>query len=298
MAKKKILVTGASGMLGATLVDRWQSKFDVFATDKDNFTENPAKKFMAFDLLSKSYDTLMDWVRPEVIVHCAAITNVDYCEEHPEQAMAVNGESVNKFLQPVVDTRLIFISSDAVFPDGVHMASEKDDKNPENVYGMSKELGEKYIQNTGEPHAAIRTTIVGKNINHSYQGFVEWIVNSVKDGNEITLFDDTLFTPITIWRLADELEWVIDNEISGVIHIAGSEPLSKYDFGKKICAGLDLDTSLIHRGSIDDVDFQAKRSKDQTMDSSHYQRLSHRTLPSSAETVELIIQYFKKFVYA
>ncbi len=298
MANKKILITGASGMLGATLVEKWQKKFEVFATDKENFKENPAKNFMVFDLLNKSYDMLMDWSEPDVIIHCAAITNVDYCEENPEQAMAVNADSVRKFSQSDVNARLIFISSDAVFPDGLHLASEKDGTAPVNVYGKTKEAGEKYIWNSGKNHIAIRTTIVGKNINQSYHGFVEWIVQSVSSDKEITLFDDALFTPITIWHLADELVWIINNDLKGVIHIAGIEPVSKYDFGRKICAELGLDTALIHRGSIDDVDFQAKRSKDQSMDTKYYQRHFQRDLPTTNETVDMIVQHFKEFTYA
>ena len=293
----RILITGASGMLGATLVNKWMDKFDVYATDMENFTDNPAKNFQTFDLLNKSYDILMDWANPDIVVHCAAITNVDYCEDNPEQTMAVNGESVNKFLQLLSDTRLIFISSDAVFSNEIHLATEKDEKSPENVYGMSKDLGEKYIQNTRKPHVVIRTTIVGKNINPSYHGFLEWIVNSVKNGKEITLFDDALFTPITIWRLADELEWIMENDAAGIIHIAGKEPVSKYDFGRIICERLGLDTSLILRGSIDAVAFKAKRSKDQTMDSGHYQELTGRTLPTITETVDMIIQHFEEFPY-
>ena len=294
----RILITGASGMLGATLVDKWQDKFDVFATDKDNFSENPAKIFTTFDLYSESYDSLIDWSNPEVIVHCAAITNVDFCEKNPKQTLAVNAESVKRFLQSNANARLIFISSDAVFPDGLHLALEKDKTNPENVYGMSKKAGEKHIRDAGENHIAIRTTIVGKNINRSYQGFVEWFVNSVKSGKDITLFSDAFFTPITIWHLADEIEWLICNNFSGIIHIAGKEPVSKYDFGRKICAGLGLDTSLIHKESIDNVTFQAKRSKDQTLDSGYYQHFSGRSMPSTDETVDMIVQHFKKFTYA
>ena len=96
---RKILITGASGMLGATIVKKWCNRFEVFATDKDNFTNNPVKNFMNFDLVSESYDALMNWAKPDVIIHCAAITNVDYCEDNPEQAMEVNAESVNKFLK-------------------------------------------------------------------------------------------------------------------------------------------------------------------------------------------------------
>jgi dTDP-4-dehydrorhamnose reductase len=294
----RVLITGASGMLGATLVNEWMDKFDVYATDMENFTDNPAKNFQTFDLLNKSYDILMSWADPDVVVHCAAITNVDYCEDNPKQVMAVNAESVNKFFQSNENTKLIFISSDAVFPDGIHMASEKNETRPENVYGMSKDLGEKYIRNMGIHHAAIRTTIVGKNINLSKQGFVEWIIHSVKNGKEITLFDDALFTPMTIWHLADELEWIMENDAAGIIHIAGKEPVSKYDFGRKICDGLGLDSSLILCGSIDNVTFKAKRSKDQTMDSSYYQELTGRTLPTTTESVDLIIQNFEEPTYA
>ena len=288
------MITGASGMLGATLVDKSQDKFDVYATDRDNFRNNPARKFYLFDLLNQSYDELLEWAKPDVIVHCAAITNVDYCEDHSEEAIAVNGESVNKFLQSDANARLIFISSDAVFPDGLPLASEKDKTGSENVYGKSKELGERLIQNAGEPHTAIRTTIVGKNINPSNQGFVEWIVNSVSSGKRITLFDDALFTPITIWQLADELKWILYNNFSGLIHIVSKDPVSKYEFGFTICEKLGLDTGLIQKGSIENVNFLARRTKDQTLDSTYFEALSKRKLPSRENVVESIITHFKE----
>ena len=294
----RILITGASGMLGGTFVKKWCNRFEVFATDKENFANSPAKYFMAFDLVSESYYALMDWAKPDVIIHCAAITNVDYCEDDPEQAMAVNAESVNKFLKYGSDARLIFISSDAVFPDGIHMATEKDQTSPENIYGKTKETGEKYINNALGSHLAIRTTIVGKNINPSYQGFVEWIVNTVKNGKEITLFEDVLFTPITTWHLANELEWIMENDVSGVIHIAGQESISKYEFGKKICEKLELDTKLIRKGSMDSIKFNAKRSNDQTMDSGFYHSFSSRFLPSADETVNIIVEHFQESAYA
>lgn len=294
----RILITGASGMLGAALVNKWQDRFDIYATGRESFTNNSAKNFLAFDLLNESYDVLMDWADPDIIVHCAAVTNVDYCEEHPKQALAVNAESVKKFLESTTHAKLVFISSDAVFPDKLHMSSERDQTNPENVYGKTKEAGEKYILDAGKFHVAIRTTIVGKNINRAYQGFVEWIVQSVSSGKEITLFDDALFTPITIWHLGDELEWIMENDVAGIIHIVGKEPISKYDFGRKICERLSLDTSLIRRGSIDAMAFKAKRSKDQTMDSSYYQQISNRALTSIDETVEMICRHFKGFACA
>ena len=294
----RILITGSSGMLGATFVKKWRDKFEIFSTDKESFTNSPAKNFMVFDMLNESYEILMNWAKPDVIIHCAAITNVDYCEDNPKQAIAVNAESVKKFLKYCSYARLIFISSDAVFADNIHMATEKNQIFPENIYGETKKTGEKYIKDSSENHIAIRTTIVGKNINPSYQGFVEWIVNEVKNEKEITLFDDAFFTPITIWHLVNEIEWVISSNLKGIIHVAGRKPISKYDFGKKICEGLELDTNLIKKGSMDNATFKAKRSKDQTLDSGYYNSISNRTLPSIEETIDIIVKYFQEHTYA
>lgn len=289
----RVLITGASGMLGAYLVQKWQDVYEVYATGRSDFIGNPSKNFIAFDLKSNSFDSIIDWAKPEVIIHCAAITNVDYCEENTELCMEVNAESVNKFLVSGVNSRMIFISSESVFPDGINMASEKDEIAPENVYGRSKDAGEKYIQDSGDPHLAIRTTIVGRNINPQKKSFVEWIIYSLKDGKEITLFKDAIFTPITIWHLADELEWILANHsISGVVHINGRESISKYEFGFRVCEQLGFDTNLIQKGSINNMVFKANRSHNQTMDSSYYQLYTKRSLPSMEDTIKSITNHF------
>ena len=293
----RLLITGATGMLGATLAEKWKEKFQIFTTGRQLFTKFPNNRFMPFNLLSESYDSLMRWANPDVVIHCAAITDVDYCENNIEQAMAVNAESVRKFLKYGFNSKLIFISSDAVFPDGICMATEKNQTSPENIYGKTKEAGEKYIQNSIGNHIAIRTTIVGKNINLKHQGFVEWIINSLKNRQEISLFDDALFTPITIWHLANEIEWIINNDIKGILHVSGVQPISKYDFGKRICEALKLETDLIKIGNMNDFKFKARRSKDQTLNSSFYSSTYNRTLPTTNETINSIVKHFQEHIY-
>ena len=98
--------------------------------------------------------------------------------------------------------------------------------------------------------------------------------------------------------MGGELEWIMQNDAASIVHIAGKSPVSKYDFGRRVCKGLGMDSSLIHRGTIDDINFRANRAKDQTMDSNSYQRMSGRTLPSTDETVEMIVQRYKESVSA
>jgi len=191
----KILVTGASGMLGATLVRLYQKNMDVYATGPGEFPNNPARKYLKFDLSEKTYDVLLKWSEPEAIIHCAAMTNVNVCEQNPEKALAVNGDSVKRFLDAGTGARLIYVSSDAVFPDNVKMKKENSPVTPANVYGKSKALGEQHLMAAGGSHCAIRTTLVGRNINPSKQGFVEWMLASAHKRAQIPLFHDAVFTP-------------------------------------------------------------------------------------------------------
>src|SRR3989344_8626530 len=209
---KKILITGASGMLGATLVKLWNKKYQIFASAGSNFFHNQAKNFKKFNLKTKSFSSLARWAKPDVIIHCAALTSHEYCQSNPKEAMLVNGDSVKKLIEVFPKAKLIFISTDAVFPLGTHLAKEETKTKPSSVYGKSKELGEKFLLNFTNNGCIVRTTIVGKNINPNKQGFAEWIVNSLKENKKITLYEDVIFTPITIWHLEKELDWIINNK--------------------------------------------------------------------------------------
>lgn len=290
---KKILITGTSGMLGATLVNLWNKKYHVYATAGSNFPNNPAVFFKEFDLKTKNYQSLFQWVKPDAIIHCAAITSHEYCQANLKQAMSVNGESVKKLIEVFPESKLIFISTDAVFPINTHLASEKTKTAPPTIYGKSKELGEKYILDLTRNGYIIRTTIIGKNINTRKQSFVEWIINSLRGGRMINLYDNILFTPISIWHFAKELDWIINNTVPNILHVAGNEIISKYDFGYNLAKKLNLDLSLITKGKFNQKKEKIKRSQDQTLDVSFYQSISKHRLPNSRDTVKILVKNFK-----
>jgi len=289
---KTILITGASGMLGATLVNLWNEKYLVYATAGNDFLHNSAKIFKKFNLKTKDYKSLYNWIKPDVIVHCAALTSHEYCQSNPKEAKLVNGDSVKKLIEVFPEAKLIFISTDAVFPLKTHLANEKIKTAPVTVYGKSKELGEKYVLNLAKNGCIVRTTIVGNNINPGKQSFAEWIINSVKSGKNITLYADTIFTPISIWHLAKELEWVIENKVPKILHIAGREIVSKYDFGYNLCKELNLNLSLIVRGKLNQKG-KIKRSRDQTLDSFFYRSISKHRLPDLEDTIKILVKNFK-----
>src|SRR5690606_19822921 len=98
--------------------------------------------FMEFDLASLDFSELMDWSKPDIIIQGAALTNGNYCEQHPREALDINGISLQRICNALPDsTHLIYISTDAVFSNHKHLANETDCVNPESIYGKSKEMG-------------------------------------------------------------------------------------------------------------------------------------------------------------
>ena len=287
-----VLITGASGMLGATLVNEYKNNFNVFATGNSNFTEQYIN-YKKFDLKSESYKELIEWSDPDIILHSGALTNGNYCQENPNNAFHINGISVQKFLKATNnEVKIIYISTDAVFPSSIHLANEEHCVFPENVYGKSKELGEFFLKNSvNRNYTIIRTTIVGLNINKEKRGFVEWIINSAKDDKEFGLFTDVMFSPISIWDLATEIKFLINknNINSETLHIAG-EICSKYEFGYKLLKTLNIHSKNLSESLISSFKDRAKRSNDQSLDSSFYQKNYNRKLP----TLNKIILNIKK----
>lgn len=292
-----ILITGCSGMLGASLSTHLSKYYKVYATGKSKYVEG-VKNYKSFDLSNECYKELIDWSHPDLIIHCAALTNGNYCQKNPQEAFEINGISVNKFLKSTSETvGIIYISTDAVFPSSLGFAKESDYVSPENIYGKSKELGEFFLNiSSDRNYTIIRTTIVGLNINkHKSVGFVEWIINRAKKKEEIGLFTDVLFTPITIWDLAEEINFLIktENINSEILHISG-EICSKYHFGKKLLDSLCISTEKLVESSIVSFDDRAKRSNNQSLDSSFYKKKYKRALPNLNKTIKRIVNHHEE----
>lgn len=281
----RILVTGASGMLGSTLVRRWASgTHSIFATGGRDAAWDVPVPYRAADLRS-ACDELIAWAQPEVIVHCAANTNVDACERDPEGALETNGRSVARLVAAAPSARLIYISSDAVMGDATRPARESTPPQPLTAYARAKLDGEQHLRPGRD--CAVRTTPVGRNVSPERQSFAEWIVRSLRKGQEIGLFTDVRFSPIAAPDLADELLWIAEHETPVLLHVTG-EDTTKHEFGHRLAAALGLPLQLIKEGSIHKAGLQARRVTDQTLDCTIYR--AARPLPDLARTIATLAQ--------
>ncbi|MEE3035071.1 MAG: sugar nucleotide-binding protein [Bacteroidota bacterium] len=291
----RILITGASGMLGSALASELSKKHQVFATGRSDFVTH--LKYKSFDLSNSNYKPLVEWSNPQLIIHCAAITDAEFCEANSLEAIKINALSVEKLIQCVSEkVKIIYISSDAVFNLINNKSKEKDYTNPNNVYGKTKEIGEFFILNSSRSNVIIvRTTIVGINFYRKGNSLVEWIINSVNSKRKITLFNDVIFNPISIWDLIKELDFLINCETIDfkILHVSGNQNCSKYFFGVELLKALKLNLDYIQKGSIKDNIKIANKRRDQSIDCSLYQKKFNRKLPSIKDAIDSIKKNFR-----
>jgi len=217
---------------------------------------------------------LIKQLKPDLIIHCAALTNIDYCEEHPEEAERINvGGTKNLFeASQKAGSYFIHISTDAVFDGEKGNYIETETTNPLNVYAKTKLDAEKYILKTGGNSAVIRTNIYGWN-RQNKESLAEWMLHKLERQEKLPAIKDVYFSPILVNNLAEALLELYQIRYRGLINLAGSESCSKLDFAYKIAELFNLNKDLIEPISVDSLKFKAKRSKNMTLNTQKAQDL-------------------------
>ena len=287
----RIGVTGASGMLGTALLRCLsKKKYEVFATSRSNGAQFSNVKWDLFDLCD--FTLLNEWlqkIKPDVVIHCAAIVNVDACEENISLATKVHVESTQVIASYLTSNcgRLIYISTDSVF-DG-----EKQDAytetylaNPLNVYSKTKLLGERHVESM-DNGLVLRVNIVGTT-KISSSSFAEWLLAGLIDKVPLNLFYDVYFSPLHVVDLSFIIGEIIEKPMCGVYHCASKNSISKYEFGMMMAKIFQLSNLNLNKVSVESVNFKAKRPKNMALDVKKISSALGRDLPSVVDTLTLM----------
>lgn len=273
MVRPRVYITGIAGLLGANLAFLLRDDFDIGGVDIYPVVFRGVQSDV-YDLLStSSLERRLIELRPKVVIHCAALVDVDHCERHPDEALRLNTGLTDTLseLCARLGSKLIFISTDAVF-DGQKEGpyTEDDSPSPLNVYGRSKLLAE-HTALRHEGNVVLRTNIYGWNY-RAKQSFGEWIYNSLAKGDALRMFADVVFSPILVNELATAVVGVVTRNLRGLFHAGGTGQISKYEFGVRLKRVFDLKSGEIVKASVDDFGFAAKRAKNMSLDSSRLAR--------------------------
>jgi dTDP-4-dehydrorhamnose reductase len=279
---RPIVVTGASGLLGANLVLNLQEHGkDVVAISHHYRTA--AACWVQSDLTDPgAAERLLQDLQADWIIHCAALTNVDWCEEHPAEAYRVNAEMPRHLAAAAhrVGARLVYISTDSVFAGDRGSYSEEDFPAPRNVYAQSKWAGERAAREELPECLVVRTCIYGWNLQRK-QSLAEWIHHRLESGQPVPAFHDVVFTPILANDLSEVIVEMLGKGLTGLYHVAGAEPLSKYEFAVRLADAFGYQRRLVHPISIGDSALKAPRPRNTALATAKIAQALGRTLPDA-----------------
>ncbi len=219
------------------------------------------------DLLSPGkVVSLLDEARPEGIIHCAALADLDACEADPQAAARMNaalpGEMAAEAAQR--DLPLMHISTDAVFDGQRGNYSEADVPNPINVYSRTKLEGEHAVEEAYPRAIIARVNFYGWSFT-GRRSLAEFFYNNLVAGKSMNGFTDVYFCPLLANDLARLLLQMLEKELHGLYHVASPDSLSKYEFGLRIARKFGFDESLIEPMPVTGSDLKAARSPNITL---------------------------------
>lgn len=278
----KVLVTGSSGMLGKDIVEILSNNinYSVYGFSR---TLNPCLSddhqvigdLTDFKFLSSS----LDEINPDVIIHCAAIVNVDECETNKRLAEALHRD-VTEILARYKSgsTRFIHISTDSVFDGQKGNYTEEDIPNPINYYAKTKRDGEIVVLENNHNAVVIRTNIYGFHLEHG-NSLVEWAIDNLKQGKSINGFTDVYFNPVYTKQLCEVIQDIIPAKyFKDILNVASKECCSKYEFLLHIAQQFNFNTGLITKNSVKNFDFLAPRPINTTLNANLLKSVFDREL--------------------
>lgn len=261
-----LLVTGASGLLGANLSRIALVRgYHVIAASHHERLPLEGLESVQVDLTQPgaaaelAYSTHADW-----IVHCAAVTNLDWCEEHPEEARLVNTEVPRRLAEAarICGSRFTQISTDGVFDGMTGGYRENDPARPLNIYGHSKLNAERAVRSELPEALIVRTNLYGWNFQRKHS-LAEWILQRLEAGQRVTAFADVLANPLFVDDLAELLLEAMERELCGTYHLAASDQCTKFEFAQSIAREFGFDQSSIISVKSDEVGLRAARPRKQ-----------------------------------
>ncbi len=263
----KILVTGSNGLLGQKLTDLYLTKknIELIATGKgeNRYPIKTGYTYKSFDITNANeVCEVLQKHKPNVVINCAAMTNVDACEIDKEGCDNLNIHAVKYLVKEcnAIGAHFIHLSTDFIF-DGTHgPVSEKEIPNPLSYYGKSKLIAEEYIIKHCTNWAIARTVLVyGIVHDMSRSNIVLWAKNNLEQGKTLQVVGDQFRTPTLAEDLAQGCALLAIKKAQGIYNLSGKDYMSVFDLVYRVANFWNLDKTLLNISSSQGIQQVAKR---------------------------------------
>lgn len=258
---KSVFITGSCGFLGSYLVNIL-SQYRITGLIRDKYKTSDKIKYVYGDLGNIEFvKNSIEYTKSDIVIHLGALTDVDYCEINPCEAVRINYLSTKAIAELCRSKgiKLIFISTDFIFDGEKGPYSEYNIPGPINVYGSTKLMSEEFIMSIVDDYIICRITVpygipAGKKNNFGY-----WVYKNLHDKNKIKVARDMYTTPTYIKNIAEGIKKLIELDYTGTVNIADNSYISRYDFALLIAKVFNFDESLIEPIQINELSLTAKR---------------------------------------
>jgi len=263
----KFLVTGSTGLVGSQVVKDLVEQGDtVYSSFHDTKPEHGIPIHMDLNHLDEIENNIQK-IKPDAIIHLAALTNVDLCEKEKEKAIKINSTATEIISKQAAKQKsfLVYVSTDYVFDGTKGMRKESDMTNPVDFYGKSKLDGEKKIMNLASSWCIARTS-TPYGLHQKKKSFPYFVAENLQNNNEIKAIVDQFTSPTYVGNLSKMLIEISKRQIVGLLHVAGATRISRYEVAELVAKKLNFSKNLLKPINIKDMNWIAKRPKDSSLD--------------------------------
>ncbi len=283
----RYVITGASGFLGGYLLSLCDPQEAVGVYGSHRPAESGRRWLRCDFSRPEAAAEKIAALEPQICIHAAAKSNLDWCEKNPREARRVNTESAVVLARRCqeVGCRFVFISTDMVFDGRRGNYGESDAPSPINWYGRTKvEAEERVLAAHPEALVARMALIYGFPYFRDHGGsFLSWLVGRLEQGQPAPLFTDQFRTPVEVGEAAQAVLALAGAGAKGIVHIAGSERLDRLTFGRYVCESFGYDPALLQRTVMAEIPSQAPRPRDLSLQTGRLQQLLGRRLSGCRE---------------
>jgi dTDP-4-dehydrorhamnose reductase len=291
----RYLITGASGLLGLNLALKLHKDHAVTGISYQSDVKQPPFEMVTCDLSQPGVaaKVLAD-IQPQVVIHCAALTIIDACENQPEQARRMNAGVPGDVAAECArrNIQILHISTDAVFDGARGDYSEEDVPNPLSIYAQTKLEGERAVLRANPQALVARVNFFGWSLN-GQRSLAEWFFNNLSAGQPVMGFTDIFFCSLQVNDLVETLLEMLNLHLNGLYHTLSSQALSKYEFGVRLARWFSLDADLIRPVSWKEGGLKAARSPNLTLRTDKLAAALGHPLPSIDHGLQRLFEEYQ-----
>ena len=293
-----LLVTGLSGFVAGSVVAQANKDWEVHGISRSEVPGLPIEIHAHhFDLLEKEkVAALFNEIKPDAVIHTAAIANIDICQNDPELGKRINVEITETIVElcKSLGSKLVFCSTDSVF-DGINgHYTETDEPHPINVYADTKVKAEQMVLAASPKNIVARLALVmGLPVYGKGNSFLADMLDKSSRQEPIKFPANEIRTPIDVVTLGAALVELAGNDFGGIVHLSGNSRLTRYEMGLQIAESVGIPLNLVVSTDSNSMPGRAPRANDASMDNSLACRILKTPMLSLTEGLDLTLNFKK-----